>query len=460
MEPERAPKRQRTTAAPPSPQPQPAAAAAPDPSCLWQPDLVQRFAVASAPNDVACLLRLVNKATAAQLTGAQHTTVHLSQPVPRREFAWRWAPAGAVRDLTRQQRADLACLTARGGSTANLEVLLARDDVSTPVNADTFAAAAGDGRLEACIWIRQQGCPRLRDSDALEAAAEGGHEAVCEWLIAEDCPKRLRLAAAAVAAASGGHTGLMDRLLAAAGPPNVRELLNAAAAGCDLRTLQRLPHTYLDSRSRGALCGDEDPLLASAAGSCTTDWLAKAEWLEARGYSWTEEACARAAGAPDALARLVWLRQRGCPVDSGAAVSAARQGDVGALRYLLGQRGCALRTLPAAMWAAAKRGQVAAMQALHDRGVRGNEDMLRLAASRGHTRAVAWLAKALGVASALTPELFASAAESGSIGLLAWLRGKGCLWGADVLAVAAAEGSEEQLEWLAAQGCPMGVGTG
>ncbi|PNH12608.1 hypothetical protein TSOC_000457 [Tetrabaena socialis] len=100
----------------------------PDPSRVWLPDLVPRFASFLTCNEVACILRLVNKAAAAQFSRPEDRTVRLSLPVPHREFARRWGGRDAVRSLTLARRRLLPCLTARSGSIANLKVLLARGE--------------------------------------------------------------------------------------------------------------------------------------------------------------------------------------------------------------------------------------------------------------------------------------------------------------------------------------------
>ncbi|PNH05498.1 hypothetical protein TSOC_008243 [Tetrabaena socialis] len=87
---------------------------------------------------MACALHLVNKATAAQFSTPQRTTVRLSQPVPHHAFLWRWAGPDAMRTLAQQQRLELPRLTARSGSIANLEMMLARDDLPPILGPHTF----------------------------------------------------------------------------------------------------------------------------------------------------------------------------------------------------------------------------------------------------------------------------------------------------------------------------------
>ncbi|PNH08507.1 Ankyrin repeat domain-containing protein [Tetrabaena socialis] len=447
MEPQRARKRQLSQSPAPPPQQRQPAAATSDPSRIWLPELVQRFAVSLTSNEVACALRLVNKATAAQFSAPQHTTVRLSQPVPHHAFVRRWAGPDAMRTLARQQRLELPRLTARSGSIANLEVLLARDDSPLILDRHVLIAAAGAGQLDVCVWLQQQGY-RV-NVWAVVAAAKGGQQAVCEWLLANGC---LEEGSATAAAAKGGHVGLMDWLLLRVNNTDVADVLRGAAEGCDLHTLQRLHHTLVDTLAGGLSYWCKTAIISAAAGSPTEDWQAKVEWLEARGYPQSVLACVEAAAKPDALPRLQWLWQRGYPLDSAVAGIAAGAGNVEALQYVLGQ---GLMGAPE-MRCAAQGGHVAVMEVLHARGVPIVEDAVRTAAAAGHLPAVAWLMERLGAHTALTARVFAAATQSGSMGLLGWLRARGCQWDAAVYAAAAEGGSEEQLEWLAEQGCPMG----
>ncbi|PNH11339.1 Ankyrin repeat domain-containing protein [Tetrabaena socialis] len=453
MELRRAHKRQRSQSPASPPQHQQPATATSDPSPTWLPDIaVQRVADLLTSNEVACALRLVNKATAAQLSAPQHTTVRLSQPVPHHAFARRWASPDALRTLTREQRRELPCLTARSGSIADLEVLLARDDLPRVLDDDVLEAAAAAGQLDVCVWLKQRGCPFK--AGLLAEAAKGGHQAVCEWLLANGCTKIDDDWGSVAGAAKGGHVGLMDWLLLRADTTEVDELLEAAAEGCDLPTLQRLHHIHVDSCSHMGLPSPytSSVLSAAAAGSRTEDWQAKMEWLEARGYPRTEESCGAAAGMPDALPRLQWLRQRGYPLGNGVAASAAGAGNLAALQYVLDQ---GVEVHVDMMRYAAEGGHVAVMEVLHARGAPMDEEMVRTAAAAGHLTAVAWLVERLGAAAALTTHVFAAAAKAASMELLGWLRARGCPWDVKVFVAAAEQGSEEQLEWLADQGCPV-----
>ncbi|PNH10034.1 Ankyrin repeat domain-containing protein [Tetrabaena socialis] len=442
-----------------------------DPALIWLPEIVQRFVKSLPPNVVAGTLRLVDKATAAQFRGPQHTTIQLSQPVPHHAFAWRWAGPAATRSLTRTQREMLPLMTARNGVVANLGVLLAREDHATdPVKPSVSEAAASAGQLDVCRWLRREGCA-WRGSAALEAAAKGGHEAVCEWLLDEGVP----LGDAAGTAALGGHVSLMLRLLRVGRTslPNLHRcnLMKGVAAGCNLAVLQDEHRTVFDGREVEELDDAEHELrdsvkdcLINAAitgfwsGTHTADWQAKVDWLEEQGYHRPWDACELTAASPDALPRLQWLLQRGYPVDNigSLASSTAGAGNAAALRFLLDQEPINLLMGCYSTMHASEGGHVAVLEVLHAAGFIASVQAVKSAAGGGHLPAVAWLVERLGAAMALTDEVFAAAAGSGSMELLSWLRARGCPWDERAFAAAAEHGSEEQLEWLAEQGCPMG----
>ncbi|PNH10598.1 Ankyrin repeat domain-containing protein [Tetrabaena socialis] len=428
-----------------------AASAAVDPSRIWLLELVQRYARSLSCNEVACALRLVNKATAAQFRGPQDRTVQLSLPVPHHAFVQRWSGIGATRSLQQTERWGLVRFTASSGSIANLEVLLAREECTCGTDGGALCGAAGAGQLEVCRWLRQQGCPW--DSLSLLAAAGGGHQAVCEWLLASGCPWSEW---AAGAAARGGHVGLMDWLLGTGHDSTSGSLADGVAAGCDLPTLRRLHSTHF-AQQLGEYY--KASVMASAAGSATVDWRAKVEWLEGQGFPRTAKACAKAVKQPDWRGRLQWLQQRGYPLDGDVAEAAANVGVVDALHYVL-DWGVALDKYTTAFAAreAARGGHLAVLQALHARGFTYHlvPAVAAAAAVHRHLPVVAWLVETLGAEKVLSAELFASAAKSGKMELLAWLHGHGCPWDHNVFAYAADTGCEEQLEWLAGRGCPMG----
>ncbi|GFR45459.1 hypothetical protein Agub_g6856 [Astrephomene gubernaculifera] len=440
-------------------------------SLFWPqllPELAEHIISFLPPNEVACTVRLINKAAAAQFSGPRFTTVKLSSPVPEHAFAQHWGRPGAMRGLTHKQRLQLLCLTARSGSTRNLELGIASAGLALPpvsyLGIDLMKAAGAAGHLEACAWLWQQhGCPLYA---AIAGAAGGGHRAICEWGLAAGCPWNDSFA---FEAACGGHVGLMEWLLQlcppGAPPCLARYVVQAAAVGCGLADLQRLHHAWLGVEEQQ---GNPDAgqfaryveihkscTLAAAARSRTPDWQAKVEWLEARGYPKSVMACSDVAACADAEDRLKWLHSRGYPLPPLIILERlAAEGSCQALQYLLGAgmrppAACSRR-------AAAAGGQLAALQLLHDHGCPMDADTVRAAASAGHLHVLVWLVEVMGDELLLDVEVFIAAAQSGNLELLRWLRERGCPWDGETFAEAASGGCEEALEWLVEQGCPMG----
>ncbi|PNH09155.1 Ankyrin repeat domain-containing protein [Tetrabaena socialis] len=450
---------------------------------IWLPSVVQRLAELLPPNEVALSLRLVDKATAQQLRGPQHATVHLSQPVPHRDFVRRWAGPGAMRCLTRKQRLSLPCLVARSGSIANMEVLLAGDEAPGPINSDVLIAAASAGQKAVCGWLSLLEVSSA--GAAVKAAASSGNEELCNWLLGHGCwwdesgdpfgEIGMAAHAAAPAATWKGHVGLAESLLQRAPDGWHEDLLVGAAAGLDLPILRRLKPKYFRFLGPDPRDTPEGPAMrcavGAAAASDTVDWQAKVDWLVAQGCPLGAEACEAVASRPDALRRLQWLRQRGCPLSSHVTHLLAGAGNVEALQYVLDQGAEVAgdneeeeeeedeegeEKQPCNCWLrAAAGGHVAVMELLHARGVPIDEKATLKAAEGGHLPALVWLVERLGPAMALTTDVFAAAAASGRVELLVWLRERGCPWDKMTFATAASCGSEEQIEWLAAQGCPV-----
>ncbi|KXZ48659.1 hypothetical protein GPECTOR_26g562 [Gonium pectorale] len=438
------------------------------PSRVWSqllPELAEKIVGCLDSNEVPSF-RLVNKAAAAQFRAPRHTTYRLSQPVPPHAFAAHWLAPGATRGLTLKNRRQLLCLTAASGVVANLKVAVQAAGCLPTV--EVFEAAATAGQLDSCVWLWEHGCPVEEpefneESDLLAAAAGGGHRHVCEWLLGLGL---IWVQVGAHEAARGGHVDLTDWLLQQRPQLSVATDLSdgkegsvsGAAHGCDLPTLQRL---WRDS-------GDPDGwategILRAATGSPTPDWAAKVEWLEAQGCPqqgpWWAAAC------PDAVARLAWLRTRGFPLDPVCAKVAAGKGNAAAVQYLLEEAGVPTNSYEQyhVVDAAARGGHLAALQALHAAGwsftardwwLGGH--CAHTAASCGHLHVLAWLVEAFGVgALRMGPDLFAEAARSGSVELMAWLQEHGCVWDASTFTGSAESGCVAAVEWLVAQGCPM-----
>ncbi|PNH08755.1 Ankyrin repeat domain-containing protein [Tetrabaena socialis] len=441
------------------------AAEASDPPCLppLPADLVMRVLGRLPPNEVAVVARLVCKAAAELFAGPQHTTVRLSQPVPHHEFARRWGDPHSTRPLTLMRRRELVSLTAASGDVDNLKFVALRVGCLTHGDMPPAEDAAPGLLLDEGWWLQDYGC--FVTPNALTAAALAGRQSVVDWLLAHGLARYEFGEPPAFGAARGGHVGLMDCLMQRdilAGTDYhrvglVTPMLTAVAEGCDLPTLQRLHHTYLDSRGL-RLPRFPDHVVGAAAHSPTPDWQAKLEWLEERGYSLKRSTMFWAATCPDALTRLAWLRDRGCEADTYVMESAAgSDGNLEGLKYLLAQGS----PVEQGAWrSAAMAGCLAKLEALHAHGSPIPPCTVRWAAFDGHQPAVFWLLGGLGEEqrrAALDADLLSYAMNSGCLTLLAWLREAGCPWGEDTFAKAAEAGSEEVLEWLAEQGCPMGV---
>ncbi|GFR40578.1 hypothetical protein Agub_g1158 [Astrephomene gubernaculifera] len=433
----------------------------PDTSRIWPqllPELTESIVSFLPPNEVACTVRLINKAAAAQFRGPRYTTVQLSSPVPPHAFKEQWERPGVMRGLTVQRRQELQWLTARSGSLPNLKVAVAATGIPYVHKFLRFLrptslvqAAVETGRLEMCEWLMEQGHSLEL---IVEAAARAGQRGICEWGLASGCSWSPCLA---YAAARGGHVGLMDWLLqlhqAEGEDVRAAELLKAAAGGCELHTLQRLYHDWAGEQQLDDYA--KRNVVTAAARGPTPDWQAKLVWLEARGFPGSE-ACLGAASCPDALDRLRWLRGRGYPLSDRVAEEAVEFGNMEALHYLLLSEGvqpnsdCGER--------AAESGNLGALTLLHAHGCPMDEETVEVAARRGQLQVVVWLVEeVLGPAGVqLGAEEFSSAACSGNLELLRWLRERGFAWrDAGAITRAAGSGCGEVLEWLVEQGCPM-----
>ncbi|GFR45488.1 hypothetical protein Agub_g6832 [Astrephomene gubernaculifera] len=422
------------------------------------PELAEHITSFLPPNEVACTVRLVNKAAAVQFRA--YTIVRLSSPVPEHAFKQQWCRPGATRGLTLNQRQKLLCLTARSGCIPNLEVIIANVGILL-LTVEVMRAAASAGQLKVCQLLWQHGCPF---EGALRAAAGAGHQDICEWLLDNG---GLDDTHAVYTAARGGHVGLLKWLLQQfREPEEVRrwvdavELCSAVATGCGLPELQwlmgkwqeRLRLHELQERYKSDIVG-------GAARSSTPDWREKVEWLEEQGFHTTTGVSYCAAACTDALDRLRWLHSKGYKLEAEAALYLARNGNVQALEYLLSEEvrpedWCSRMAFACGLQAAAG-GHLAALQLLHTHGCPMNEYILERAAQGEQLHVLVWLVEELGEAVQLSAKTFSAAAKSCNVALLSWLRERGCPWDGEAFVKAARAGGEEALEWLVEQGCPM-----
>ncbi len=252
-----------------------------------------------APNDRALSGRLASPDTAAGLTGTDHCTVSLSQPLPPHAVPWA-VEAGQqhVRHLPFRHKLRLLCMAAASGSEVNLEVALALLRPSIfPELLHTYDT----------VWASEHVPPQFNPAVAAVAA---GHPQLLGWLLGH-CP------------------GLVER----------RQVLTAAAKHCDLAGLQ------------AAFCvlsanpAEQGRVLDAATESATPDAVAKMEWLMSisGGRFQLQESTAAAAARSGDLGRLQWLRARGCPMEGlGVLKDALQHADLAVAQWLVDEAGCEL----------------------------------------------------------------------------------------------------------------------
>ncbi|GLC46931.1 hypothetical protein PLESTB_001896400 [Pleodorina starrii] len=474
-------------------------------SCSWDalaPEVVLRIACCLSPNEVACTLRIITKATAKLFKSC--ISVQLSMPVPHHAFVFRWGNERAVHDLTLEQRQQLLCLTARTGVVANLEVAV--NAVGCRLTDRVFNAAVEAGQLDACAWLEDRDCPH-EDRAVINMAACAGHAAIVRWKLEQD-PNLVD--EALEGAASGGHCALCEELLAAdaycsndvanlaaaAGHDELTEwllerleeplaarsfyLYHAAAYGFELPALQRLiraqlgsGNTWPDLKKRWG-----SRLAAAAVCSPTPDWRAKLEWLEDEGCRIQEEhgvfvfRAAEPGVVPvtrqeHAVERVALLRERGL-LDVGSCLQDAVAGaNLPLLQYLRteGLLTTVSGTLKSmTMSAAMERGDLAILAELLAAGWPVDPFKVMGAARRGHLHVLRWLegpeagpaaAEALHGALLQGTKLMERGAGSGSLAVMEWLWERGCPSDEHTFTAAAGAGNTAILELLVARGCPM-----
>ncbi|KAG2486698.1 hypothetical protein HYH03_014627 [Edaphochlamys debaryana] len=392
-------------------------------------------------------------------------------------LATHMSAPGALRDLSLEQRRQIVCLAAASGDVASLERMLAVAGVApSPLEIGTAAAA---GELDACRWLLERGCPLdhpyRTDRSALEIAAAAGSRVGCEWLLAHGA----KVSGSELWAAGGaGHAELLEWLYeqlpagmktAEACTAIAYDMVAGVAAGCDLPTLQRWwrrlqEGSALDTGSKGYI-------LASAAASPTPDWREKVDWLAAEGLRVTSSAGRYAAARPDGVPRLEWLLEaHGCQPSEVCLhyVLRGKNETVDTVRWLLRRLPPPAERVWVDMRAAA--GNVAKLRLLAGAGYLAGQprrdpmSLLPNALRSGSREASAWLleeARRQGQDLTLTADLFAHAAASGDVSVMAWLRELGCpcdesSWDECVCTMsyrlgAAATGCEAALEFLAEQ---------
>ncbi|GLC39739.1 hypothetical protein PLESTB_001957600 [Pleodorina starrii] len=382
---------------------------------VWHPDIVERVASFMSANEIACTLRLVNKAAADLFT--TYRTIKLSLPVPSHALRQHFGTTVLMRSMTFGQRCKFVRLIVMSGDLPNLEFALEAAGVTLSATGWALEAAATAGHVEVCIWLRQRYCPW---GTCLDAAARAGHQAVCAWLLNNGCPWTV---SAVTAAGQGGHAGLVDWLWEQrpdrdgdGSPHDALALLQGVVEGCDLAAVQRLASDTAAAREllfhlqRGQPLVHRDDeweplhpdlakgvLLSAVGRSPTPDWRTKVLWLElGQGWRSVEVAWTRPSGSysqtDDALDRLLWLRSRGHRVSNDTLTAAAVAADDSeGLRKLVEEMRLPMRT-DAACLMAAERGCLAALQYLVEhRGARLNSECAVIAFRGGHVKVLDYL---------------------------------------------------------------------
>jgi Ankyrin repeats (3 copies) len=172
------------------------------------------------------------------------------------------------------------------------------------------------------------------------------------------------------------------------------------------------------------------------------------QFLRDVGCETDEYACAAAARSGH-VPTLKWLRERGYPWWEGICVDAAESGSVEMMPYLM-QQGCPIDT--GVLGAAAQHGHLAVCQLLVAEQCPGDTSELRYAAANGHLETVRFLHKAGYPWDPAT--ICSSAAHSGNLELLRYLRQQGCVFSEDVMSAAAENGHLHICQYLFAEHCP------
>ncbi len=389
------------------------------------------------PNERALSGRLASPHIADALSGPEHCTAFLSQPLPPHAVPWVLeAGQQHVRRLPfRRKLLLLLCTAAASGSEANLEVALAL------LRPSVFPDVLQRG---------SQAWGQLRVSrDPGVAAIEAGHPQLLGWLL-RHCPGLLR--------------------------PDL--VLEAAARHCDVEGLQAAWWGLRDGHpNRTRSCITSRPtlnqrVLDAAAGSATKDAMAKVMWALGAGSDVGLRASTAAAAACSGdLRRLRLLQRWGCPMGAyWVLVPALEHADLAVAQWLVDEAGCELPAADAGddcnwyplfeacvkapdgaaklqwlgergapplhadhpqlgtiMQALAKGGHVEVLRCLLQqpglRTERGLAHLHNAAAQSGCIPMVELLQQQEG--GAFTPEAYCYAAHSGSVAMVRWLADEG-----------------------------------
>ncbi len=269
------------------------------------------------PNDRALSGRFACRDAADALSGPQHCTASLSQPLPPHAAPWaQEAGQQHVRQLPFRHKFQLLSTAARSGSEVNLEVawallepsvfpeLLQGEQYRYDPYPDPGTAAVRSGSLHLLGWLLRR-CPGLVQSVGVLAAA----------------------ALHRLAELQQAWKALLDH--STSDSRNNRNRSSSCNNGSR-------PNTRRVHLTQG--------MLDAAAKSHTPDAVAKMEWLLVAGADSCRlrESTAVAAARTGDLGRLRWLRDRGCPFGMLALCGALEHASLSVVQWLVGEGLCEL----------------------------------------------------------------------------------------------------------------------
>ncbi len=416
------------------------------PHFLRLPEELQLRVLGLLPrNDLALSCRFTCKGIGRMLSQPHHTTILLSQPLPPWISASHWQQQwqAGLRKLTFAGKLRLLSTAAASGSEVNLEVawrhvrpclfpdLLPASHLSTR-QPDTYSA-------------------RMTLDDPGVAAAKAGHAHLLPWLVEHCCPlDPLRTLEAAaqhcdLAGLQNAWQLLAPRLTMLEGSPVIDAARVVRMAGRSLGLDARDKVAWLLDQATAEVTVPasgllrDQLLLAAAQGAAAAGKVPLLRWLSG------EQGLDLAAAGP------------GGTEGSGHGVLACAMEapDVGVAEWLVDEAG---HPLPGAedqggleeLWrSAGANGDVAKLQWLVGRGVPLHPKGPLAAAEKGRLDAVRYLHEQCGVA--LSAELFAAAAGSGSVPLVSWLLDRGCPTSPEAYKNAVCKGRLEMVVWMAEQ---------
>ncbi len=267
-------------------------------------------------NDRALSGRLVSPDAAAGLSGPEHCTAFLSQPLPQHAAASAVEAAQQhVRQLPFRHKLGLLCTAAASGIEVNLEVALAA--LQPSIFPELFQGVGED------MWRFRYGPGGRCVIDPALAAVKAGHTHMLSTLV-ERCPALVH-------------------------PVDV---LEAAARDCSLVDLQLAWNAFRRGCSSSSFYTPDDVeyVLNAAAGSATGDAVAKMGWVVAVGEGRCRPGYQTllAAVRSGDTARVQWVRDHDSSCDdlagsiTAALEAALEHADLAMAQWLVHETGCDL----------------------------------------------------------------------------------------------------------------------